>query len=157
MISAESDIEVVSRCKILSRYGCEVCIKYDKNKEMFGVDIKQFEKKELRQNKRRKFRAVMDLNQDHYRDYKILDVAEDEDGNDEDDEHVLFEPIDGNLGYAIFKYEAFENGKNDDKHVDVGQFDGFKDYIRFNAQFEIVFDAKRLEELQCSETLNGLP
>ena len=150
-------IEVVSRCKILRAYGCEICLKYYDNERMFGVDVKQFEKRELRETKRRIFRDVMDLNQKHYRDYKILDVSEDDDAVTDNGGHVLFEPIDGNLGYAIYKYEAFKNGQSDDEHVAVGQFDGFKDYTRFNADFEIIFHAESLDATQCGVTLTGLP
>ena len=161
----DDEINIVSRCKILNIQNnnignYEICINYYLIDMSFSFYIKSLNYKEKRENKRRVFREIMDINQNHYKDYKITNeisiidhplndnIKEIED--QENDEFVLFEPIDGNLGYAIWKYESLNWHKY---KYDIGNFNNFDNYIRFNEVFSLTSSSYN----ECSETLNGIP
>merc|ERR1719150_1140017 len=112
------------------------------------------EYKKLRDEKRRIWRDVMGLEQEHYKDHVIIDskVSEEVDR----DNYVLFEPIDGNLGWAMWKYEMMdwhwvnENdigwvGDGNMNKYNYGEFDEFGKYIRFNQKFEMVYKGSGVE------------
>lgn len=167
-----NDIDIVSRCKIINLINSnyEICFNYYINDMSFTFNIKSLDYKLKRINKRRIFRNVMNINQNHYKDYQITDkidiidypmddVNDVDDNIDNDDEYVLFESIDGNLGYAIFKYESMDWHLNDKNNkYQYGEFDNFKNYIRFNEEFNLIVNVEHFNmDFKCSETLTGLP
>eukprot|EP01083_Nonionella_stella_P301338 1033209_1 len=159
----EEGVYMVSHCRIVrdADEECyELCVSYDAMEKVISVDVKSLEYKIRKEYKRKVFRDVMDINGMHYKDYRILE----EEGKELErvGEYGLFEPIDGNLGYAIFKYESldwhsvqeYENEWRGNKH-EYGDFENFEHWIRFNQRFDVVFDGRNDDE--CSVTLDGLP
>eukprot|EP01083_Nonionella_stella_P217490 780810_1 len=151
----KKDVYMVSHCRIVrDKLYYEVCMNYDAIAMVISVDIKSLEYRIGRRHKRKVFGDALDVNGMHYKDYRVVERA----GNEQKNvgEYGFFEPIDGNLGYAIFKYESLdwhsvhEYDKLQGDNHEYGDFENFKHYIRFNQRFDLMFDG-------CSVTLAGLP
>jgi len=182
-----SRCKLVRHAAITTTAAYEICVHYLLSDMSFRVDIKHLDTVVLRSTKRRSFRDVMDWNAPHYKenvhsddddeaqmiDHPLSSMTafrraqendddEQDEENGEGDRYFVVDPIEGNLGYAIYKYEAMNwhsatlvNGSADAWH-EYHEFDEFENFIRFNEEFAFRFDG-RFEQQCSSETLNGLP
>eukprot|EP01083_Nonionella_stella_P298145 1012256_1 len=144
----------------------EICMNYDVIDMMMNVEIKSMEYKKLRDEKRRVWRDVMHGDSEHYKDHMIIDYESERENDELGDNYVLFEPIDGNLGWAMYKYEMMDWHWVKDNDVDwvgdgvmdkygYGEFNEFGKYIHFNQKFEMVYSGNG--GVECSVVLVGLP
>eukprot|EP01084_Bolivina_argentea_P280317 479366_1 len=144
----------ISRCKILDSIddnnAYEICVNYDLDTYMFSLDVKSVENKALRGIERAGlFRDAMDYNV--IKGDKIKNVF--------GDNYVAFEPIRGNLGYAIYRYELMDwhsfPGDKYKKYKKYGEFDHFDHYIHYFSEMEFIYD--KYSNDYCSGWIYDLP
>ena len=163
-------IDVISRCKIVENINgknYEICLNFNVGDEFLSVDIKYVNKKVLKEdNNNINYRHSIDVTQKHFDgDYEIM----------HDNDMWAFNPIHGNLGHLINKYESmdwhsFKHDNNNNK-IDkktYGEFDGFNDYIHYFDQYQFDFNPydKSISNtshyltndfIECSQNLRDLP
>ena len=153
-----ANIKMIKKCKIWNEN--EICINYDLDSMQFSFDSKHISNKVLRENDGKLLirNAInsLSVNKNNVYDENILN----NDNMLRDDNVIYFEPIKGNLGYAIFKYElmnwhyipSLDSNNNNYKYHQYGQFKNFVDFAHYFNEMDFIYDPKD----KCSQTLNNL-